>query len=152
MERIGEAYEQLMLRSGLGRMPDFLAIDLTMAQAKLFYLVCHLGPTDMSSLATHLGVSASTVSEVAERLVEHGVLVRTTDPSDRRRLLLHITDAGQALLDRFREMGSRNLRDLLSVLDDAELKTVERAVRILVDHLPPAPDPSTAAATRGSPR
>src|SRR5262245_21955019 len=48
-------------------------------------------------LMRELDLSSGTVSVRVERLVERGLVTRTTDPSDRRNSLVQLTDAGQAL-------------------------------------------------------
>lgn len=48
-------------------------------------------------LAELLHDHPSTLTGVIQRLVEHGFVVRKSDPADRRRVLLDLTDAGRAL-------------------------------------------------------
>jgi DNA-binding MarR family transcriptional regulator len=78
----------------------------------------------MSELVARLGVTLPTVSGVVDRLVERGLIARRSNPSDRRRVFVGITPAGVDLLDRFRDLNARQLRDLLGVLDDADLDQV----------------------------
>jgi DNA-binding MarR family transcriptional regulator len=51
-------------------------------------------------LMRELDLTSGTVSLRVERLVERGLVTRTTDPADRRNSLVALTDAGQALFDR----------------------------------------------------
>ena len=52
-------------------------------------------------------------------------------PDDRRQVVVTATPDAEALLERFRELNVRQLRDLLSRLDAAELAIVERSMGIL---------------------
>ena len=54
--------------------PEFLEIAVTMAQAKVLYLVGAAGEMHMSELVARLGVSLSTASGLVDRLVDHGLL------------------------------------------------------------------------------
>lgn len=124
-------YERLMRRLAEQHAPDFLEIAVTMPQAKVLYLVGAASELHMSELAARLGVGLSTVSGLVDRLVDQGLVDRRDDPADRRQVLLSLTAAGAAFLDRFRELNARQLRALLAVLDEAELDEIRRAL----DHL-----------------
>lgn len=123
-------YESLMNgRPAVG--PAFLDVSITMAQAKVLFLVEGTGELHMSELVARLGVSPSTASGLVDRLVEQGLVSRRDDPADRRQVLMGATPAGSALVDRFRQLGVGELRALLAGLSEAELETVRRAFEVL---------------------
>src|SRR3954465_10593337 len=47
-------------------------------------LLCHQGPSRLSSIAHVLGLDASTVSRHVKQLEDRGLLAHTDDPDDRR--------------------------------------------------------------------
>lgn len=120
-----------MQRLSEGHAPEFLEIDVTMPQAKLLYLLGAVGDLHMSELVARLSVSLSTVSGLVDRIVDHGLASRRDDPADRRQVVVGLTPAGHAFIDRFRELNARQMRDLVSVLDDADLDLVRRALAAL---------------------
>ena len=101
--------------------PEFLGVDITMSQAKALYLLSVRPGATMSSIAAELGVGASAVSGLVDRLVAQGYVERKEDPGDRRQQLVTITTAGTATLDRMREMRAKVTLRLLKGLDDGEL-------------------------------
>jgi DNA-binding MarR family transcriptional regulator len=111
--------------------PEFLEIAVTMPQAKLLYLLGAAGELHMSELVTRLGVSLSTISGLVDRVVEAGLAGRREDTSDRRQVVVGLTPAGLAFIDRFRELNARQMRELLAHLDDAELASVFDALTAL---------------------
>lgn len=111
--------------------PEFVEIDLTMPRAKVLYLLGVLGELRMSELSGRLGVSLPTVSGLVDRLVEAGLATRRDDPADRRLVVIAITPAGATLLDRFRELSARQMRELLEVLDDGDLEHVQTFLGVL---------------------
>lgn len=113
--------------------PGILDVTVTMPQAKVLQILMAEGPMGVTSIAARLGVSASTGSEHIDKLVDHGLVDRTPSATDRRQLLVSITDPGREAVDRFQELGRRHLAELLSSLDDAGLETVRRAVALLTD-------------------
>ncbi len=98
----------------------------------------------------------STASGLVERLVEAGLLDRRDDPADRRHVLLSPTDAGIASLDRMRELNTGHMRLMLEHVSDADLATIDRAIRALTDAasemapspLPPLHFPAASAARK----
>ena len=143
--------------------PDFLEIAVTMPQAKLLYLLGASGELHMSELVTRLGVALSTVSGLVDRVVDAGLATRREDLVDRRQVVVSLTPAGAAFVDRFRELNARQMRELLEQVDDAGLRHVEGAIDALIaaaERLSPvtaarlSPDTATArpaAATRKDP-
>jgi DNA-binding MarR family transcriptional regulator len=121
-------YESLMQRLAGAHEPDFLEIDVTMPQAKLLYLLGASGDLHMSEIVHRLGVSLSTVSGLVDRIVDHGLATRRDDPADRRQVVVGLTPAGTAFIDRFRELNARQMRQLLEDLDDTDLALVREAL------------------------
>ena len=153
-------WEALMRRSSTAHTPEFLAIDVTMSQAKLLHVVATEPEASMSSLAGRLGVSLSTLSGVVDRLVEHGLLDRREDASDRRQVIIALTTEGRSVIERFRELGSRHFRSLLVLLDDDELNGLARGVSAMATRgergstgrpSDPTRAPDAARATTASP-
>jgi DNA-binding MarR family transcriptional regulator len=101
---------------------EFLGTDVTMSQAKALYLLSVRPGATMSSIAAELGVGASAVSGLVDRLVALGYVKRREDPEDRRQQLVTITDAGTGTLDSMREMRAQVTLRLLQGLEDDELE------------------------------
>ncbi len=67
------------------------------------------GPLTIGELAAHLDRSQSVASEIVDHLERDDLLERIRDPRDRRRTLVWLTDAGRELLERDRDVLSREL-------------------------------------------
>ena len=131
IDEVIAGYEVLMHGLAGGHAPEFLEIAITMPQAKLLYLLGAAGDLHMSELGSRLGVSLSTVSGLVDRVVDHGLVHRREDPADRRQVVVGLTPAGAAFIDRFRELSAAHMRELLVLLDDEELDSVRRALTAL---------------------
>ena len=130
-ERLLGEFDRLMHRIALSHAPEFVELGLTMAQAKVLYLVHSAGTLRMSELASRLGVTISTTSAQVDRLAALGLLRRSEDLADRRHVLLAITDAGTDQLERMRELNVQQLQRLVARLTDEDLETVAMAIEIL---------------------
>ena len=121
-------YDELMASVASGHAPEFLTLDVTMAQMKALYLVAARGSLHMSALADLLGVTLSTGSGLVDRLVDQGLLERRHDDLDRRHVIVRLTPSGTELLERMRELSSRRVRSMLCALDDADLAALGRVL------------------------
>ena len=130
-EEILELFHALMRHVAESHAPEFLVVDITMSQAKALYLLSVRPGATMSSIAAELGVGASAVSGLVDRLVTQGYVERQEDPADRRQQLVTITDAGTATLDRMREMRAQVTLRLLKGLDDDELEAFRTSLTAL---------------------
>lgn len=132
VERVMVAYERMMQILVMEDAPDFGDVGITMAQAKALHVLA-AGPIHMSELVARLRVTPSTTSGLVEKLVDQGLAARADDPADRRQVIVSVTPAGLELMERFRELNSRQLRALLQTLPTPDLDVVERSLTILRD-------------------
>jgi DNA-binding MarR family transcriptional regulator len=68
--------------------------------------------TSIAYAAERLGLRHHSVVELADRSVAEGLLLRSEDPLDRRRVILSLTKKGRAILDTLSEYHAHELRDL----------------------------------------
>lgn len=66
-------------------------------------------PPTIGNLAERLLIQHHSAVELVDRLVESGLVVRTQDPADRRRVLLHLTETAEA---RLAELSAAHLDEL----------------------------------------
>jgi DNA-binding MarR family transcriptional regulator len=133
IERTIAAFEAFQLRLMAVHVEEFTTLDLTMAQAKLLYVVMAAGELTLSEIASQLRVTASTASGAVDHLVELGLLSRSDDPANRRQLRVSVTPLGTQTIEQVRELTTRQLRALFEVISDADLEVVARATQIMSD-------------------
>jgi DNA-binding MarR family transcriptional regulator len=93
------------------------------------------GPLTPSELAARERVQRPTVTRLAGRLEELGLVTRAADPADRRSALITITPAGRELLAAGRTRKDAFLSERLDALAPADRATLERAATLLEDML-----------------
>ena len=150
LDRALEAFEVLQHRLMAVHAPEFTSVDLTMAQAKLLYVVTASGDLSMSEVAQRLGVTISTASGAVDHLVSVGLLSRVDDPANRRQVVVSVTPFGLETLEQLRELSTRQLRALFEVVSDDDLAVIERSIRILADAVESVASP-TSPTTRSNP-
>jgi DNA-binding MarR family transcriptional regulator len=106
--------------------------DLSPHQARALRVVCEREDTRISDLAEALHIAPRSATEVADGLQERGLVERTSDPRDRRAVILRPTAAGRGVraeVDEARSADSRELFGRLPAEDRAALGRILRALR-----------------------
>lgn len=111
----------------------WLAVDLTMQQLKVLFLVYSRagGTAAAGQIAQGLGVSLSTVTGIVDRLCDHGLVTRGEDPQDRRVTRIAVTPAGRDLIEQLHHASLSRLAPLLERLDTDTLRLVKEALDAL---------------------
>lgn len=96
-EMLRESLRLLVRRLGVLERGEASCCDITLSQCHTIVEIGRAGSMSLNVLADILGLDKSTVSRSVEKLVSDGIIVRDTDPEDRRYLTLHLSEKGQSL-------------------------------------------------------
>jgi DNA-binding MarR family transcriptional regulator len=114
---------------------DWHRVDLTMPQLKVLFSLFVDGPLPCSSLAEAVGVSLPTMNGILNRLTQRGLIARTPDRQDRRRILNSLTARGHRLIEGLWTSHQDWLSELLDRMDSSDLEMIEQALTIIVGAL-----------------
>lgn len=144
IEQIMSAQRRMQLLFAYDRSDPLFNSNLTVPQLKVLLLLFLRGPAAGQELSRLLGVSLATVTGIVDRLVGQHLVSRREDPRDRRVRRIELTGGGRQLMESIITAGIERHRRLLDRLDEAELRTVERAMTIMIDAASADDDPSDA--------
>ena len=100
------------------------------ARIKLLGAIGKNEPATLNEVAAAVKRGAPAVSRSVDTLVRAGLVERSPDPDNRRRLAIRLTEAGrQEIVEGFRTGTALQAR--LERLAQSELRAVERAIEIL---------------------
>lgn len=85
----------------------------------------------MGRLAEYESVSRPSATGIVRRLVDKGLVARSSNPDDLRSAIVEITDEGHALLEQRRRERTAYLANEIERLGPDDLAVLERAVTIL---------------------
>ena len=112
----------------------------SLGRYKVLGMLSGKGPIRAGELATLCSYSPSAMSEVIEGLSAEGLVRRVDDPTDRRAVVVALTDQGDTELERVRELMTAELLKVLERLTADQRSRLRSAVadlnEILID--PPA--------------
>jgi DNA-binding MarR family transcriptional regulator len=138
LERIQESFERRALSS---MAEPLISTPVTMQQLKVLTMIA-IDPDKATGheLAAQLKVSVATMSGLVDRLVEHGMVSREEDPSDRRVRRLNVTSEGSATIRSLLSSSGTMPTPVLRRLAIEDLRALvrgvlafDRAVRELAD-------------------
>jgi DNA-binding MarR family transcriptional regulator len=87
--------------------------------------------SSLSNLADHMGLTPPSVSKLVDGLVKQKLINRQESSTDRRRLTLELTQAGESIVNLSRANAQDSLAKTLGRLSEDEMKIIERAMNLL---------------------
>jgi DNA-binding MarR family transcriptional regulator len=112
---------------------EWLSLDLTAGQLRALLLLFTNGPTRMSDISSALGVGMATATGVIDRMVERGIVVRESDPNDRRIVLCRVSPEGEKLVSGLWHSWSKRGEEMLRALDRPKLLAVRAMLEALLE-------------------
>lgn len=104
---------------------------LTVPQFRALLFISRLPGTSLAQLAGHLGLAPATTSKMVDGLVGTGLVRRQESASDRRRITLQLSVAGQNRLEEARLAAQAMLEGRISRLEPNQKKILQEAMQTL---------------------
>jgi DNA-binding MarR family transcriptional regulator len=104
---------------------------VTLAQMRVLWTLEREGSALLGEIARMLCVSNSTATELSDRLVRGGYAKRRAEPDDRRRVALHLTPKGRALLAQFARLRTQRWEYVLRKLSSGEVRRLAGSLAVV---------------------
>lgn len=128
---IADRLRPVLLRVGRELRREARQVGVSPEQVAVLVAIKYTPGIGVRELAAHERVSPPALSNHIDRLERDGLVRRTPDTSDRRRVGLTLTDEGQRVLRRVRSRRTAWLATRLRGLSPEELDAVEAAIEPL---------------------
>ncbi|WP_460796061.1 MarR family winged helix-turn-helix transcriptional regulator [Microbacterium sp. GXF0217] len=129
----------------------FHGTGLTQARVHLLWVLSHNGPSTQQSLAVACGVSPRNITGLVDGLEASGHVRRAAHPTDRRAVLVELTETATALMKRMQSEHVELNDTLIAAIDPADLAAVERGLNALIAKLSALVDEASEAPAPASP-
>lgn len=118
------------------RLSDFQK-NLTMGEQQVIMVLSENNntPMAMKDMASELGISASTLTSIVDRLVERGLVKRDTDEKDRRKIQISLTKEGESLYKHIAEFRIKVLEPIFKSLTPQEIEALKSILQKIKDVL-----------------
>jgi len=118
-----------------------VAVGLSLGQIKATSWLASHGRRTIGELASGIGASLPSASELVDGLVQRGLVERETNPADRRQVLVGLTPEGARFKQEMRHLRIGQVRAALACLAPEERPVFVRSLEALVDALRRDHDP-----------
>jgi DNA-binding MarR family transcriptional regulator len=95
--------------------------------------VLAVAPTPMLQLADAVLVEGPTLTKMIDRMILDSLVIRAPDPTDRRRVVIHLTDRGRILHRRLSSIARKQQEQLFSRLNKKKVEQLQLLLRDLID-------------------
>ena len=85
-----------------------------------------------STLRLQIGLSGAAITYVVQRLCDGGFVERESDPRDRRKVILQLTERGAQVVENFSEGIATHLQQTLAELSDDALEGAHRTFQVMI--------------------
>lgn len=131
LSNFAEVMARLMID---GHRQHATALDLTLPQAQMMRIL-RRGPLPTGHLAAELKVTASSVTQLTDRLIRKGLIERQAVENNRRSVLVALSPNGKRLVDGFRKRRATLFREAMMDLNKSEQADVIEAMKKVVNAL-----------------
>lgn len=114
-----------------------LVEDITASQVKVLFSLYHMKVQRSSDISKALNLDSSSVTRMLDRLEKKGLIIRKSDPEDRRSVLIELTPIGTETTERATPLAKEAINQLTECLTPAEKQSLQHCLSKIVDcHIP----------------
>ena len=114
---------------------EWLSSDLTVAQLRVLLILRTEGSVKMSGIASNTGTALSTATGIVDNLIKKSLVIRDTDPNDRRVVICKLSPEGKKIMDKLWEMGQLQIKKLLDGLNLKQLGDAAKVAEFLLTNI-----------------
>ncbi|MBP2627583.1 MAG: transcriptional regulator, MarR family [Firmicutes bacterium] len=105
---------------------------MTLSQSYTIVEIGRAGAMSANQLTEILGVDKSTVSKSIDKLVNNGILVRSSDPEDRRSVILCLSNKGQLAFEEVEKRAIAYFGEVVADIPDDKREQIVESLQYLV--------------------
>jgi DNA-binding MarR family transcriptional regulator len=134
LEKTINTWMSLVMKNSIGNFMRFAKEkNYSLPQLKTLIHLSQNVDCNISTLGDEFGVTNAAISQLMEKMVQQGLVLRTEDPQDRRHKVLVLTDEGKQIANESLVARHNWLSNLVNVLNQEEQDQVDAALRLLIE-------------------
>lgn len=131
-EQLRDMLRVLIRKLGVLQKGEALCCGVTLSQCHAITELGRVGALSVIELAELLNLDKSTTSRNIDNLVAAGLVIRETDPEDRRYVKLKLSAEGINLYNQINQGMDEYFRNVLSLISQDKRETVSEGLRALL--------------------
>ena len=134
LEKTFNEWMSLVTQNSLGNFMRFAKEkNYSLPQLSALIHLSQHSECNVSGLGDEFGVTNAAISQLLEKMVQQGLVLRTEDPQDRRHKVLVLTAEGEQIARESQIERQKWLYNLINILTQEEQDLVEQALRLLIN-------------------
>lgn len=113
----------------------FAETPLTESRVSVLWTLALSGPSTQQALSDTLSVTPRNISGLVDALEKHGYVQRAPHPSDRRAVLVELTDTGEEMMTQMRKEHGFLEAELLDAVAPEDREGLDRGIDAIVARL-----------------
>jgi MarR family transcriptional regulator, 2-MHQ and catechol-resistance regulon repressor len=127
--------------------------DVGLSDFAILEILLHKGPLLVNDIGRRIELTSGATTSAVDRLEARGLVRRSTDDTDRRARVIHLTAEGKAYIQPIFAVHKQAMDDAASVLSAAERATlIELLKKLGTSARDTAPSPEGLVGRKGDPR
>jgi DNA-binding MarR family transcriptional regulator len=123
---------QLFHKLNLLNRDQKVCYGITLSQCCAIETLEQTGLLSMKQLSHHQGVTLSTMTRIVDVLVRDGVLQRVSNPGDRRKVCIRLTESGKELAGKLKKCTEAYTKEILDQVPGEKRSQVIESVDLLI--------------------
>ena len=116
---------------------DYLESPYNLSAVRVLYELAHTQPLTASSLAHDLAMDSGYLSRILRQLVRDGLVTRTPSTTDRRQIMLQLSDDGAIVIAQLEQRSREELAQIVTALTPDERQRLSSALDSAAELLSP---------------
>lgn len=108
-------------------------LGITFAQGRVLRVLAEAGRLRMADIAARMAVVPRSATDQVDALEQAGLAARTTDPTDRRSVLVELTPAGEDVLRRMGAARHQAAATVFARLEETEQRELLALLRVVTE-------------------
>ncbi len=141
LEKIGllsierESLENKLFEKGFKERVSGELKELSKNQPHVIRIIGLSGEIMPSTIGLYTGMEKSTLTRMVDDLQKKGLVYRKNDPEDRRKVMISLTEKGQACFVHLKQLAEENAEEILQVVDEKEIEEYVKSLENVVQFL-----------------
>jgi len=110
-------------------------VSIPPSHVKVIFYLSQKKSMSVSDVAKCLDISKPNMTPIIDKLISNGLVNRYTDPNDRRKINIELTEKAHNLLKNKKREIKNNLFNKISTLNDEDLYKLDASIRDMYDIL-----------------
>lgn len=110
-----------------------LSQSISTTNERVLMVIAKMPELNMKELSAQVGLEKSTLTRAIDALIEDGLVVRSNDEHDRRKINCSLTEKGLALGSRIEQLMAKHIKNYFSELPQEHMSTLIQNLENVTD-------------------